>query len=211
MSQLLRREIPIAITFSTGMIMILDYFLEIPTLSTLSSNLRILTLIVSAFALGLGGAAMMRYHLPKVAMKVKGEWQYSLVLIASFALMLVIGLVKGTNDSTYQYLFGALYTPVSAAVYSLLGFFIISACYRTFRTRNLEATVLLVAGLIAMLKNAPVGSVAWPIFTVIGDWLMDYHTTAAIRGLRITLALGFALLGIRIILGYERGHIGGGT
>ena len=62
------------------------------------------------------------------------------------------------EDNTYfAWLFKNVFTPLSATMFALLAFFVASASYRAFKVRNLEATILLVAGIIIMIGRVPLG------------------------------------------------------
>jgi len=88
-----------------------------------------------------------------------------------------------------------------------------SAAFRAFRARNLEATVLLSAAILVMIARVPMGE----SIPVLGDylprlmnWIMDIPNTAARRAIFIGAALGAIATGLRVILGMERSHLGGG-
>ncbi len=62
------------------------------------------------------------------------------------------------RGSMFNWMFYKIFTPLSATMFALLAFFVASASYRAFRIRNLEATLLLVGGIIIMLGRVPIGS-----------------------------------------------------
>jgi len=99
--------------------------------------------------------------------------------------------------------------PISQTIGSLLVFYIASAAYRSFRVRSREAAVLLVAGVIVMLTTAPVGAMIWSGIPQIGKWIMDIPNTAARRAIGLGASLGGYAAMIRVLLGLERGHLGG--
>ena len=72
-----------------------------------------------------------------------------------------------TDGSLFQWMFKYIFSPLSATMFALLAFFVASASFRAFRARNLEASLLLVAGIIIMLGRVPVGS-------LISSWVIMY-------------------------------------
>lgn len=68
------------------------------------------------------------------------------------------GAHVSTRGSLFRWMFDFIFTPLSATMFALLAFFVASASYRAFKIRNLEATLLLTAGIIIMLGRVPIGS-----------------------------------------------------
>ena len=103
-----------------------------------------------------------------------------------------------------------IYTPLGATLYPITGFYIFSAAYRAFRARNIDATLMLLAGIFVMLKNAPVGEAIWIGFKTIGNWVQFTGQVPGMRTLAIVGALGLIAFGFRALLGKERGFYAGG-
>lgn len=57
-------------------------------------------------------------------------------------------------------MYDAVIQPVNNAVFSMLAFFIVSASCRAFRLRSIQATVLLIVGVITLIGNAPSAGVS---------------------------------------------------
>jgi hypothetical protein len=76
------------------------------------------------------------------------------------------------------------------------------------RARSIESGLLLITGVIVMLRNAPIGNVIWTGFPVIGTWLLNIPNTAGNRAVFIGVGVGTILLGLRVLLGYERSYLG---
>jgi hypothetical protein len=108
-----------------------------------------------------------------------------------------------------QWTYDNLYSPMSATMFSLLGFFIASAAFRAFRARSLEATLLLGTAVIIMLGQVPLGA-AVPGVAELSAWILAVPLTAAKRALTFGVALGAIATALRIIFGVERAYLGGG-
>jgi hypothetical protein len=93
-------------------------------------------------------------------------------------------------------------------VYYVIGFWVISAMYRTFRWRSLESSVLVTATTLTVL-----GQLAWldaitPVFHDIRTWLVSTLNTAGLRPIIIATAFGVLLMGLRMAMGRERSYLG---
>ena len=94
-------------------------------------------------------------------------------------------------------------------MYSILGFFIFSAAYRTLRLKTYESAILLIGAVVAMIANAPVYTALWGGFSAIGNWANSVPSTAGGRALLLAVAIGTVIFGLRTILWYERSQLGG--
>jgi hypothetical protein len=101
-------------------------------------------------------------------------------------------------------------------MFSMLAFFVGSASYRAFRARNLHATLLLLSGFLVMGGRVPLldrisgAFTDTPIFSNLANWIMNYPNSAGQRAILIGIALGIMSSSLRVILGIERSHVGGG-
>lgn len=204
----MRTQAPIAITIVVGLIVILEFFFPIPGLPAWSKEIQSWGVILGAFALGLAVVNILRIHVKKVTSK-NGEWYNSVALIAVLVIQTVIGVSKGTASQAYQFGFTYVMTALGSSIFALLAFYIASAGYRAFQAKNLDSSILLVTAIIVMLGAVPVGQIIWSKIPVIASWIKDFPNMAGQRGIIIGSALGAIALGIRILMGIERGHLGG--
>ena len=205
----MRKEVPLLVTFIAGASIILGYFLKWDFLRvTASKQMLNWAVIIAAFSLALGAGNITRIHLNNVQKKT-GAWFLSILLLVSLYGYLAYGLAKGASDKNYQWLFNAFLVPGNATVFSLNGFFIISAAYRTWRLRNWRAGLLVITAITVVLGRVGIGQALWSQLGPISDWIMKFPNAAGMRGIMIGAALGTVGLGLRIILGIERSHFGG--
>ena len=76
-----------------------------------------------------------------------------------------------------------------------------------FRARNLEAAILLIAGILVMIGRVPIGNMIWQKFPVIANWILDWPSMAARRGILLGITLGVVGTSLRIMLGIERSYL----
>jgi hypothetical protein len=214
MSNLLRREAVFAVSIFVASMMIINFFIDIPIIKTIAQELTIWALIIQLIAIGIGAVNMMRSHYRVISRREPGRWYYSAYMIALFWIMLLLGIpgiISGTENSIYSWLFNQLYVSLGTTLYAITGFYIFSAGYRAFRARTLEAALMLLAGIIMMLSNAPVGEVIWVGFPVIGDWLLSTGQRPWQTTVVMVEAFGMMAFGYRAFTGKERGFYGGGV
>jgi membrane-associated HD superfamily phosphohydrolase len=215
MSDVLRRiEIPIALTIIATLLQVLPYYLDIPALSSAANTASNAVLIIVACATFVGVISILQVHGKRVQKQSEG-WYYSILVIAFTAIMAITGLPipeigLSVNNSIYNWLFTHVQTPLGSTMYSIIAFFITSAAFRAFRAKNLESTIVLVAGTIMVLGNAPLVTNYIPIIADISLWIRTYPNMATMRGVMIGAALGSIALAVRTLMGIERGYLRGG-
>jgi len=206
----MKTQLPVAIAFLSGFIMVVSFFVPEHKLENLSQNFLTFVTIVGGFTLLLGIVSIMRANLQAVNKKGR-EWGYKLILILTLLIMSISSIIWGTHEGTvYHWMFQNMQSPMMSTMFSLLAFFIASAAYRAFRARTIEATILLITAIIVMLGRIPLGQFIWNKLPEYTDWIMAYPNLSVQRGIIIGAALGGAAMSLRIILGIERTYMGKG-
>ncbi|KAF0197010.1 MAG: hypothetical protein FD169_682 [Bacillota bacterium] len=217
----MRREIPFIITLVVGLVFLLAPLTagNIPLVGQPFSFITATyfspwTTIVAAFATGLASVNLLRIHANSISRKRAG-WYNSVALVFALAFFFVyrtaVELLPANKAlaAGYANYFNNILSPLSAAMFAVLAFYIASASYRAFRARSLEATVLLVAAVLVMIGAAPIGAEIWDQFPVIQRWLLAVPNMVGQRSIIIGAAIGGFATSLRILLGLERGHLGG--
>ena len=117
-------------------------------------------------------------------------------------------MLWGTRGRVYVWLYEHVFAPCNATMFALLAFFVVSAAFRAFRMRNMEATLLLVSAIIVMLGTAPIGAALWDDLPEIKQWILDIPNNGGRRAIMMGAAIGAIATSLRIILGLERSHLG---
>ena len=216
MSNVLRRiEIPIILTIIATLLQVIPYYIDIKVINDAANTVNLWVILVVAWATFIGPLSLMQVHGKAVQKRGKG-WYFSVIVLAATIVMSIAGLPiaevgLGTTNAVYQWLFTYGQTPLSGTMYGIIAFFITSAAYRAFRAKNIEATIVLVAGLAMVMYNAPVFTASWPGFRIIGQWIYDVPNMATNRAVTIGAALGAIALAVRTLMGIERGYLRGGS
>lgn len=209
--------------------------------------------ILTAMLLGLGIYSLMRIHLGKI-IKRQADRGFSVVLIVSMLAITAFGywdwitrefqdpegklndMVNwGAANLGKDLLFDGFLMQMDSAMFSMIAFFILSAAYRAFRIRSVEATVLMASALILMISllglvtyqwNHAVSEMALGMhlphanpdvteasslnflkLTSIANWVKSFLQVPALRAVDFGIGLGALAMGLRLWLGLEKGGV----
>lgn len=191
-----------------------------------------ITNVIAAFLTGLGIYSLLRIHGTRIVRQQR-DWTFSVVLLVSMVAMLLFGILdwrsrqgeggaaldNPANWGFVQYgrdfLFEGLLQQMDAAMFSIIAFYILSAAYRAFRVRSIEATILLgtallvILSLMGLVRGAldsaiPDGFLANFRLGSIAGFISDTFQTPAIRGVQFGVGIGTLAMGLRIWLSLER-------
>lgn len=204
--------------------------------------------ILAAFLLGLGVFSILSIHLKRIFKKHPDRF-FSIVLIVSMVAMIWFGYADWIlrefkakeafeqnptlmvwENYGFDLMFDGMLQQMDAAMFSMIAFFILSAAYRAFRIRSVEATVLMASALILMFSL--MGAVETPFagfidsltargtgvpdpghwlnnfkIATIGNWVKSYLQVPSLRALEFGVGLGALAMGLRLWLGLEKGDI----
>ena len=206
----MQRRIPLLVCFVFGVFMLVQFFVPHPLFSQGYQNILDWMQIIYVFALLVGALSFIILHLDKISKRQKG-WGYNAVAIAGLLLMVFFGFYKGMQrGSPFLWMFDNLQVPMQSTMFSLLAFFVASAAYRGFRARNLQATVLLLAGLLVIIGRVPLGEMIHSAIPDTATWVLNIPSMAARRGILIGIGLGTIATALRVIVGIERTYLGKG-
>ena len=141
------------------------------------------------------------------------DFRTALIAMAAFTLLGKSEKMTGTTwQMGYDFLFEAILRPVGVAVFSMITFYMISAAYRSFRVRSVDAALLMVAACIVMIGQMPIGtwlgsflpdSLGFLRLPWLSEKLLTVINACAYRGVLIGLAVGGFSIALRIWLGLD--------
>ena len=206
-----------ATAVGTGVIVLLGYFVQLesgsPTgLMETIFGLRLLIIrwavLLAAVGLLLGLVNLFSVHWRKVSEQEQG-WTYSTVLILTFFITLLLGLVFGPDHPIVLLLFNGIQTPVEASLGALLAITLTLAGFRTLqRRRDLVGLAFIITALLVLLGSGPGlipnASEGYGFFSGLRNWLAQVAAAGGARGVLLGVALGSVVTGLRVLLAMDR-------
>ena len=219
--KLIKKQIPLAIVFVFGILTLLTYYVPHKRSIDFLEAMNKWENIVSAFAFFLGLISLFYSHYAKISRKADG-WGYSIFVYMGFLIIAVPAYVshgKNMDGPILTWLgwaFQYIYNPLSATMFAVLAFYIVSTAYKSFRIKSLQAFVLFVAAMFLILGNVPLGQIIWDklfgwtncAISDVVDWIMHVPAVAGKRGIMIGIAIGSVVTALKIIFGIERQYLG---
>jgi hypothetical protein len=206
MTEILRtKEIPMAFAIITALIIIADFFIDLPIMNNAAAILGDWIVIGASCAMGLGLANVFRVHYKQIASRKEQQWLLSAWLIFVMIATTLIGTFFGRGSEQFAWVYDTWFSPADATAFTLATLYMTSAAFRVMRVRSWEASVLLFFGALSLLKNTPAIQLLWTGFGPIGDWVLKYPSAGVYRSIEIGIGLGIIVLGLRTLLGLEPG------
>jgi peptidoglycan/LPS O-acetylase OafA/YrhL len=206
----MKRRIPLAICLFCGLFFTIQFFIPHHQVRQVYADGLRWLIVVATFAIVMALGSLITHHGRKVRRRDK-DWSYSLVTLLALLGMSIAGFATGTRPGTlFNKLFLNVQVPMQSTMFGILAFYIASASYRAFRARSKEATLLLLSAFLLMLSAVSFIGYYFPRITAISEWLLMVPNMASQRGILFGVFLGTLATSIKIILGIERGWMGGG-
>ncbi len=224
-----RKPLIAAITFLAGLYYVLEFFLPVdprgPTagqnaLTPYVTTVAQINQVLLSFAGGVGIFSLLTVHTRSIVRQRAG-WGFSLTLLAALFSIALFGFLKeyrpnSYNAGVYSLLFDGGLKNLQAAMFSIISFYIVSASYRAFRIRSVEATLLLASAFLILIGQVPLGQAftAWlPTegfassfrVEVVRDWILTRISSPALLAVELGLGVGLLSTAIRLWLSLERG------
>ncbi len=232
-----RRWVIVGLTFLAGAFYPLEFYYPRHSFLTIWLDpVGDLLRVLAGFTFGLGVINLLLVHGRHILYRT-ANLPFSIAFFVGLISMTVVGFLHRYKPDFWaqkpaagemafwtaanRVLFEGMLLPLTSTVFSLLAFFIVSAAYRAFRIRTVEAGLLMLAALIVMLANVPVGIwltswlptegfLKWLRFENAALWLTVQINTPAMRGILFGVWVGALGAALRIWLSLERTFTVGG-
>lgn len=212
-----------------------------------------LSSILTAMLLLLGVFSLIRIHVIRV-IKQQKDWSFSIVMLVSLFGIAAIGYWNWLQELWYlkpedldrlnavapndrfqewplnrillDFTFEGMLQAMDSAMFSIIAFYILSAAYRAFRIRSVEATILLASALLVMLSLLGAVEATWNSgidkmtggdtghiannlrLSEIALFIRQSFQSPGLRAIDFGIGVGALAMALRLWLGLERG---GGT
>jgi hypothetical protein len=182
------------------------YFLTSPETAGLSSELQLWSSAISGFTLFIGLITIFARYIRSV-MNREQNWPFHLYCLIVIILWVPFGFLQGIYSDIYQTLYLSTKITLHITIIGMMGWFVVSAMYRTFRVRSFRTAVLAILAIAMIFFNAPYITTPYPVIGDVSYWLLNNPQMSASRAMVICGGIGGVILGIRILLGLERGAL----
>lgn len=205
------RVFTVAFAIASGLIVLLGYFLPIPSLVRLRLILTDWAIILAGFAVLVGVFNLASVHLEKIRSREKGSLNSALLVLA-LLFTFFIGILLPAADPfrlfVMQLAVDAVIIPVESALMAILAVTLIYASIRLLRRRaDMMSVVFLVVAVLFLFAIMPTPFGPIPGGQVILE-LTGMLSRGGARGLLIGVALGTLLTGLRVLFGIDRPYGG---
>lgn len=231
-----RRRLVVGLVILSGLFYVLEFFLPTHPMTRegvvspgnfltplIPDVIEPIAAVLAAFLLGLGLFSLARIHGYNI-IRQKPGWINSLAFMVSAFSMIVVGLWAKTGEKPakwavqyHEILFNGIYQNMTAAMFSIISFFILSASYRAFRIRNVESSILMLSALVVLLglsfgvlltQSLPTEGL-WSDLRMEtwSSWVLSVLSLPALRAIDFGVGLGALAMALRVWLGIERGAL----
>ena len=199
----MKRPLPMIVGILSGLVVLAAMFF-VPQGGSVLGTVLNWVIIVAGVALLVAIASLVLTHLRFIAKGKKG-FLLSLVLVISFLVTLVFGILRGVDDPVFLKWVGAVIRPIETALLGLVALVMMSAAMKIFRERGwsaltvsfgVSAIIFLILGL-GFLQNLNLPALNEAIRFVEGLPMIGA------RGLLIGIGIGLLMMAFRVLFGME--------
>ena len=181
------------------------WYFSTPQFADVFNELNRWNVDITLFTLFTGLIVISMRYIRGVRERSSDIWPFQLYGIVLIFVWIVMGQIVGMYSDTYQTVFLSTKITLHIAILGQIIFFYISGAYRTFRLKSLRTAALALSALLIIIMNAPWMQNWWVGAGDFSYWLLNNPQTGGARAVVVTGAIGAVVLGIRVLLGLEKG------
>ena len=211
-----QRQVPVFLVSFLIAVFFIEYFgIENPIMKGLVTEFLGWGSMIALISLSFGYFSLMLMHVQRIRARTRGSEGVSgtllfksIVVVASFVLLMLLGLGEGKGQMGEMYMFWFTATVAMAgATWWQEWTHHFYAPFRMFRITTIETATLFLSWLLICLREMGAVVAYIPQFEAIGDWIMKVPYMASNRGAMIAAGIGVVVLAIRALVGREPGLI----
>jgi hypothetical protein len=198
-----------SIAILTGLVVLVGYFVQIPILIDLRSLFLDWAVILAAFIVFIGVLNISIVNISHFTAGKKDGF-FSLILIISMFVTLVLGLILTPGHPIMNFVFNSIQLPVELSLMAVLSItFIIAAVNLLRRKPGWLSLIFLVTALLILVGTAPspFGEVPF-VGGIIKPFIAQVLAASGARGILLGVGLAALTMGLRILFGADRPYGG---
>lgn len=204
---MLKKQIPLLVSILVGIIVVGEYFLNLPLLTGISKEIQSWAVLVSAFLIVVGMVNSIQVNARAFRDKKIGVLDI-FVIIGGIVVMFIVTYFNEQFSAAYKFLFDNVYSTLGNAASGILMYSTPSATFRGLRAKSSGSLAFLLAAVIGMLGLAPLGAAIWNKLPTMCEWFLEIPNVAGQRGITVSASIGAMAASLRVLLGIERRFAG---
>lgn len=198
-----------SVAILTGLIVLVGYFFQIPILSYIRSLVLDWAVTLAAIMIFIGVLNLLSMNNNRIQTRQKGGF-YSLVLIISLLVTLILGLFFKPGHPVMNFIFYSVQLPVERSLMALLAVtLLLASIHLLHRQPNLFSVIFLGTTLLILLGTAPLPFGELPFFSdMLRPFVAQVLAAAGARGILLGIALATLTTGLRVLFGADRPYGG---
>jgi hypothetical protein len=185
---------------------LISWYFAIPQVDSIANELNIWNMNIETFTLFVGLLTISARYINSIRNRDE-LWPYRLYAIVLIIVWIIMGMRVGVYSDFYQTAFLSTKITLHIAILGQLVFFVTSAGYRVLRIRNFRTALYSLCFIVIVVMNAPWILGPFPVADKISFWLLNNPAMAGGRALILTGGIGGVVLGVRLLLGLEKGAL----
>jgi len=182
------------------------YYIQSPQISAVSNELNLWNMVIGSFTLFVGLVSVFARYARSI-MNRSRNWMLHAYCLAVIVVWIILGNIIGMYSTLYQTLYLSTKITLHITIIGCLIFFSVSGMYRTFRIKSMRTAVFAFLTVLVVILNMPPLITAYPGLSDLTYWLLDNPQMAGARAMVMCGGIGGVILGIRILLGIEKGAL----